>query len=143
ALADGNATDTFMFANVVMPNSKFLLVVTRDPSGAPATYEPTGIGGAPTDGQSVRVDGYVLTRAQVSGWSTAAGSNFDTNGALLYRYFNDPPPPTSSRTPTETHPLSGVQVIDTASNNPPAMVKYFGTSLATIDSALTATSAIG
>jgi hypothetical protein len=142
-LAEGTATDTFMFPNVVMPNSKYILVVTRDPSGAPATYEPTGIGGQPTDGQSVRVDGYVLTKAQVSGWSTAAGINFDTNGALFYRFFNDPPPPISSRTPTETHPVSGVQVIDTATNNPPAMLKYFGASLTTIDTALTATSAIG
>jgi hypothetical protein len=142
-LADGTATDTFMFPNVAMPASTYVLVVTRDPSGAAAMYEPTGIGGQATDGQSVRVDGYVITKAQVSGWSTAAGINFDANGALLYRFFNDPPPPTSSRTPTETHPVAGVQVIDAGTNTPPPTVKYFGTSLATVDGTLTATSAVG
>jgi hypothetical protein len=143
SLADGQSSDTFMFPGIPTPSSKYLLVVTRDPMGATAMYQGTGIGGAAVDGQSVRVDGYVITRALLTSWSTMAGTDFDTAGALVYRFFNDPPPPSNARTPTETHPVAGVQVIDGNINDVAAGVKYFAPSLMTIDGALTATSSSG
>jgi hypothetical protein len=143
-LGDSTTTDTFVFKNIPASGSGYILVVTADPMGATATYEPTGIGGSVNSGQSIRVDGYVITRQQTTSWSTTAGINWDTNGGLIYRMFNDPPPPANARTPTETHPVAGAQLIDGATMNPPPGVKYFKAQLADgLDATATATSASG
>lgn len=138
-----SASDTFTLPNLTTPTSGYFLVVTGDPSGAAATYAATAIGGTAVDGHTARVDGYVLGRAQLAAWSSAAGSDYDANGALVYRFFSDPPPPTSARTPTETQPVAGVQLIDTRTGQPPSGARYFGAALTTINPALTATSTVG
>jgi len=144
ALAETTATDTYRLDNVAAPGSGYLLIVTGDLTGGAATYESTGIGGIAQSGKSVRVDGYVLTRAQVATWgSTGGGVDLDAAGALLYRFFNDPSPPQDERTPTETHPVSGVQLIDGSNNLPAVGTLYFSTSLATLDKTLTSSSVVG
>jgi hypothetical protein len=145
ALAETDASDTYRLPDMPAPGSGFLLVVTSDPAGAgAAVYEATGIGGIAQSGKSVRVDAYVLTRAQLGMWSSTAGAvDFDGGGALVYRFFNDPAPPQDARTPTETHPVMGVQLIDTSNSMPATGALYFGASLAAIDRTLTATSAVG
>jgi hypothetical protein len=141
-LVTAQASDTFMFPDVVAPSLGYILVATDNPTGE-TMYARLGVGGVTQSGQSVRVDGYLLTRATLSAWSTAAGTDYAASGALVYRMFNDPPPPTSARTPTETHPVAGAQLIDGATSAPPAGVRYFGTTLDTIDPKLTVTSTSG
>jgi hypothetical protein len=139
ALGETTASDTFAFPSLPSP-SMFVLVVTRDAPGAPGTYHALGIGAQAVDGQAVRVDGYVLKASEYAAWGLPG--TFDSQGPLLYRFFNDPPPPTTARTPTETHPVAGVTLTD-GSGTAAAGARYFGASLAAIDGAATVTSATG
>ena len=130
-------TDTYMLATI--PTPQYLMAVTHDPTGG-TMYQPTAITlTAGMDGQSLRLDAYVVTKAQYAAWGLPA--SVESQGPLFYRFFNDPPPPANARTPTETHPVAGV-VLDngTAAD---ANAHYFGSSLAVIDSSLTSTSAVG
>src|SRR5262249_8177657 len=129
-LAETQTGDTYLFANAVAPAGGYILIVTDDPTGQ-TMFTRVGIGGLTQGGQSARVDRYVLLRTKLSAWSTAAGTDYATSGALVYRMFNDPPPPANSRTPTETHPVSGAQLFDGATMAPAAGVRYFGTTLDT------------
>ncbi len=138
-LGETTASDTFAFPSVLSP-SMFVLVVTRDAAGAPGTYHAVGIGAAAVDGQGVRVDAYVLKSSEYAAWGLPG--TFDSQGALFYRFFNDPPPPSTARTPTETHPVAGVTLTDGA-GSAAAGARYFGASLAAIDGAATVTSATG
>jgi hypothetical protein len=140
ALAEVDATDTFRFSAVPTPGM-YLLIVTHDSTGAPGVYQATGIGGNVTDGQSLRVDGYVVAKAQYTAWSLPAA--FDSQGALLYRFFNDPSPPPAARTPTETHPVAGVVLIDGNTAAAAAGARYVGATLAATEAGATVTGAAG
>jgi hypothetical protein len=138
-LGETTASDTYSFPSLPTP-SMFLLIVTRDLAAAPGSYHAVGIGGAVVDGQGVRIDGYVLTKAQYDAWSLPA--SFASQGGLFYRFFNDPAPPSTARTPTETHPVAGVTITNGA-GSAVSGARYFGASLAVTDSAATMTSATG
>ena len=137
-----SVTDIFTFPSLAAPSTGYVLVATSDPSGG-TMYAKVAIGGLTQSGQATRVDAYVITAAQLAAWSSGAGADYKTSGALLYRMFSDKPPPGNDRTPTETHPLAGVQLIDTNTMSPPPMLKYFGATMMAIDGALTSTGASG
>lgn len=143
-LAETTATDTFVFADAPPSSMGYLMVRTLDPSGAPAQYHPTAISAGPVKaGQSFRLDGYVLTEAQVAAWSSAGKVDFAGGATLLYRFFNDPAPPAGGRTPTESHPVAGVQLIDGATQLAADGAVYLSPSLSMADAALTMTSTSG
>jgi hypothetical protein len=139
ALAETDASDTFVLPDVPTPGM-YVLLVTHDKSGASATLQATGIGGQVVDAHSLRLDGYVLTQAEYAAWSLPG--TFDSQGALFYRFFNDPAPPSNARTPTETHPVAGATLLD-ASMQPAAGARYFGATLAATDGAASVTGASG
>jgi hypothetical protein len=140
-LGEVTTGDTFTLANMDPPSMGVLLVVVTSPSGS--DLAPAAIGGQVQAGGSIRVDPYALTAAQLSTWSSGGGANYAANGAVVFRMFNDPPPPAAARTPTETHPVTGGQLIDKKANAPPSDAKYFGATMAAIDGALSATGASG
>jgi hypothetical protein len=131
-------SDTYMFPMAPTPGM-YLLLVTSDPAGT--TYQRTGIGITANDGEVIRLDGYVLSKTQYAVWGLPAA--FESQGILFYRFFNDPPPPANSRTPTETHPTAGVTLYDAAANVPATDSHYFAPTLATIDGSATMTGAPG
>jgi hypothetical protein len=138
-LGDGiTTTDTFHFPALPKP-AMYILVVTSDPDGAPGTYQRVAIGFAVADGQGVQVDPYALTKSQYDAWALPA--SFLSQGALFYRFFNDPLPPADARTPTETHPVAGVTLTD--GTNPVAGARYFGATLAATDTVASMTAARG
>jgi len=129
-------TDTYMLATI--PTPQYLVAVTHDASGS--MYQPTAIAlTAGMDGQSLRLDAYVVTKAQYTAWALPA--TVESQGPLFYRFFNDPSPPANARTPTETHPVAGVTLKNGTATDPNA--HYFGSSLAAIDAAATSTGASG
>jgi hypothetical protein len=138
ATVDG-VTDTFMTADI--PTPMHVMAVVHDASGAPATYQPTAIAlTAGMDGQSLRLDAYAISKAEYAAWSLPA--TYLSKGPIVYRFFNDAPPPANARTPVETHPIAGVMLTQdgaTSGNN----ARYFGATLATTDVAATATGASG
>jgi hypothetical protein len=139
ALAETDASDTFVLPDVPTPGM-YVLLVTHDRSGTSATLQATGIGGQVVDAHSLRLDGYVLRQAEYAAWALPA--SFDSQGGLFYRFFDDPAPPSSARTPTETHPVAGATLLD-ASMQPVAGARYFGATLAATDGAASVTGSTG
>jgi hypothetical protein len=134
-LAEVQATDTFMVPSIATP--MYLGVVTRDPAGG-STYQATAIATSGSDGV-IRLDGYVLTRAQYDAWALPA--DYLTQGPLFFRFFDDPAPPIDARTPTETHPVAGVKLQLGGAND--SRARYFGASLAAVDGTATSSGASG
>jgi hypothetical protein len=141
ALAEADSSDTFTFSDVPTPGGGYVLLVTHDLGASPGSFRATGIGGTVIDGRSLRLDGYVVSSVQWSAWSLP--SSFDSQGALLYRFFDDPAPPQAARTPTETHPVAGVTLRDSGTMSAAAGARYFGATLAATDGTAGVTAASG
>ena len=149
-LAESDTGCGFKFDNVPYPPSMLVVVAVSDAGKRglnTVTLQLTGTGAAVVAQQAYRVDSYAVPKSLVSGWSAAAGIDYDTAGAVLLEFFADMKPPPTDLQADETLPVAGVTLYqdgvpaDGLSGH--AAAKYFGASLSTLDGSLTTTGASG
>lgn len=138
--AELDASDTFIFDNLATPG-QYVMILVGDAAAAPGSYRTAGVSGPVSDGHSLRIDAWALKAADYAAWALPA--SFDSQGALFYRFFNDPAPPDDAHTPTETHPLAGITLIDGNTKATAAGAQYLGATLAAVDDAASVTDASG
>lgn len=134
-----DSTGTFVFPDVPMPASGLLAVGAGDSAGTPNVVAATAA--AVTSGKSYRLDGYVLARAVVDGWKAQTGTDWLAGGAYVARFYADKQTDATDYSLFEKMPVAGVALLEDGAA--PMGVRYLGASLATIDTALTATGAAG
>ena len=134
-----DSTGSYVFPDVPMPASGLIAVGAGDTSGTPNVIAATAA--IVTAGKSYRLDGYVLPRAVVDGWSTQAAVDYLANGAYVARFYADKTADATDYTLFEKTPVAGVALLQ---DGAAAMgVRYFGAALTTLDTTLTATGASG
>ncbi|MGZ3425463.1 MAG: hypothetical protein ACXVCV_02385 [Polyangia bacterium] len=139
-IAEIDSTGTFVFKDVPAPVSGSIAIGAGDQAGTPNVIAATAAPVAP--GKSYRIDGYVLPRAVVDDWKEQTGVDYVASGAYVAGFYADRPTSPTDFTQFETTPVTSVQLLEDGAV-PTRGVKYFGTSLMTVDSTLTATGARG
>jgi hypothetical protein len=142
-LAESDTGCGFKFDNVPYPPSMLVVVAVSDAGKRgleTVTNQLTGTGAAVVAQQAYRVDSYAVPKSVVSGWSAAAGIDYDAAGAVALEFFADMKPPPTDLEANEMLPVSGVTLYQDFA---PAAAKYFGASLTKLDGSLTATGASG
>ena len=144
---------TYQFADVSAPTLKIFVIAIGESDLATTnkgtTYVTSGVGGSDIQAdKSYRVDGFVVRRTTVQGWTDATGVDWFTTGGYLTRFYNDPKPPSTNLAATETHPVAGVVL-----NNVDGMGKltplappnamYFSTDLTKLDKTATSSGVAG
>jgi hypothetical protein len=149
-LAESDTACGFKFDNVPYPPSMLVVVAVSDAGKRgllTVTHQLTGTGAAVVAQQAYRVDSYAVPKSVVSGWSAAAGIDYDAAGAVVLEFFADMKPPPTDLEANETLPVAGVTLYQDSAPadglNGHAAAKYFGASLTKLDASLTATGAAG
>jgi hypothetical protein len=136
-------TPGYMFKDISAPGLGLIVIVTGDANRMNTTFVNTATGAqGVTNGNKYRVDAYAIPKAVTDSWKTTGGLDINVGGAYVAMYYSDMKPPATNLAFTEKMPVMGVQLVKDGTANPPG-TKYFSTSVTTIDSALTSTSAIG
>lgn len=136
--------DGFVFANVKTPASNLIAIAVFDPTvdvSAIVSAHKTGVGGQVFAGQSYRIDAFTTNVDLVTSWSSQSGGIDYAGGAYVMRFFSEPVARPTDYAQTNTMTVPGVQIV--RGMTVPAEARYFSTSLATIDPALTASSTTG
>jgi hypothetical protein len=139
-IAEVDSTGTFVFKDIPVPVSGSIAIGAGDDAGTPNVIAATGALVSP--GKSYRIDGYVLPRTVVDGWTSQTGVDYFASGAYVAGFYADRPTSPTDYTQFETTPVTGVQLLEDGAV-PTRGVKYFGASLTTIDATLTASGARG
>lgn len=134
------STGSFVFTNVRAPSLKLLAIAVGDKAGS--GYVLTGVAAQNiVAGQSYRIDGYVLARAVVDGWSAQTGSDWYASGAYVARFFGERRANGDDWSIFEKTPIAGVQLMQDGA--PASAARYFGATVTTIDPTATMTGASG
>jgi len=132
-------TGSYILPNVPAPSLPLIVIVTGDADFKDVTWVNTG---SPDQGIAgggkYRIDAYALPRSVADGWKPAF--DFAPGGAQVTKFYNDPKQTTTALVANEMNPVSGVVMTKDGAN---ANAKYFGSSLTTIETGLTSTSATG
>ena len=144
-LAVQDTDDGFVFANLKTPASNLVAIAVYDTSvelsGIPNAHK-TGVGGQVFAGQVYRIDAFTSDKSMVTAWSGQSnGVDYATQGAYVLRYFAEPVGRPTEYIQNNVMPVASV-VVQKGTATPP-QTRYFSSSLATIDPALTATSTTG
>jgi len=133
----------YIFPNIAAPALGLIAIVVGDADGSDTTYVNCASGTQMVSaGNKYRVDGYVMPKAVTDGWKASpAALDIGTNGAYVAKFYSDMKEAPTAQIANEMNPVAGVQLYE--NNNPIPDVKYFDTSLASISTTLTATSAVG
>lgn len=124
-----------------VPLGLLAIVVGDDPAAGNVNFVRAVVGNQGiSGGNKYRVDAYVLPKSVADGWKPAF--DYGPNGGYVGKFYNDPKVgPGAPLIASETHPVMGVTL--TINGAPAPGAKYFGPTLATIDSALTTTGTVG
>jgi hypothetical protein len=142
-MAESTSTRSGGFTfTVPVPDSRALVVTTRDPSGEPPP-SPLTIGASGLTvvaGQQYRVDGYIVEKSLVDDWY-GVDPAFATDGSVVACFYDvQPGAPTDLLFDETMPPTSGVQVVATGMTS---LVLGYLKPDATVDSALTSTGSRG
>jgi hypothetical protein len=125
------------------PGAGLAVLGVSDPPGGGSALGPLALGATAvlvTGNKSYQVDAYVVKKQLVDGWVAASGQPYDTEGAYVGCFYNEPPPSRTSQLFTETQPTAGVKV--TADGTVVADARYLAPDRA-LDVTLTSTGALG
>jgi hypothetical protein len=131
------------FALPFTPPGQIMVVAVSDPAAGPGALPPLSrgaVGAAIANGHVYKMDGFVVERALVDGWSANGGSDFSAKGAYVACYYDEPAPAATDLSFVETMPVAGVQLL--FDGLVPSTARYLGPDRA-IDPALPATGPLG
>jgi len=132
----------YLFPNIAAPALGLIAIVVGDADGSNTTYVKCATGTQNVaNGNKYRVDAYVLPRGVTDGWKSGAGLDVAPNGAYVAKFYSDMKGTSTNQVATEKSPVAGVQLFENGAV--PPGVQYFDTSLSSISTTLTVTSAVG
>jgi hypothetical protein len=134
-------TGCYVINQVSPPTTGLVAIAATDAPGASSPqYALAVVGGTVAAGAVVTADVYLLPRSVVAQWTTTAGVDYTTNGAVVYQ-FADAIPPARGVVLGSANYITGVQVTD--GTNPLAGVRYLAARDTVGASTLTSTQTVG
>jgi hypothetical protein len=141
-LDKGDFTGGFIFPNIPAPSLGLIGIVVGDANGSNTTYVNCATGDQMvSNGNKYHVDAYVLPRSVTDGWKSSVGFDISVGGAYIAKFYSDTKGTPASQFDNEKNPVAGVQLFENGAV--PMGTRYFDTSLTSISTTLTATSAVG
>lgn len=138
-LAQLDTSGGYVFQDFTPPTLGLIAIIVTNPAGQ-TSFTTTGTGDqGVVAGVSYIVDGYVLHKSVSDGWKPAI--DVDATGAFVAKFYRDAKPANTTVQVKETMPVAGVQI--TQNGGVVGSAKYFDTSLTTLSTTATATTAIG
>jgi len=139
---DASTTKGCFTLTLTAPASGLVAIAVTDPVGANAAMPLTiaGAGAQVQKGKSYKLDGYMILKSLVDGWSAAAGQNYGQTGVAISCFYKEGVPPPTANQAIETMPATGVAMLDNGTT--PATAKYLAADR-TVNTGLTTTGPIG